>query len=245
MLQIKQNNKTTKINSDILCYDISCNTLESNILNTNLINVNDDIYINFQPYSPVGVINIYSGQNAPNGWLFCDGSEISRSTYSRLYSIIGTIYGAGDNSTTFNIPNLQELIPVGKSTNTNLGDSGGNNTITLTTDQLPTHTHTGTTYDGGIHDHSVFDPGHSHSLDRTINPDSQAYDANNSNGFTSTACTTDRGVINSFSTYHSQTEIIINDSTAHNHTFTTQSTGNGSNINIQNKFIILNYIIRY
>ena len=54
-----------------------------------------------------GIINIFAGAVAPGGWLICDGSAISRTTYADLFTAIGETYGVGDGSTTFNIPNLQ------------------------------------------------------------------------------------------------------------------------------------------
>lgn len=59
----------------------------------------------------VGTIKAYGGSTAPVGWLICDGSAISRELYAELFGVIGTTYGAGDGSTTFNIPN--GVIPVG------------------------------------------------------------------------------------------------------------------------------------
>lgn len=56
---------------------------------------------------PVGVINPYVGTSAPTSWALCDGSAISRTTYSSLFATIGTTYGAGDGSTTFNLPDLR------------------------------------------------------------------------------------------------------------------------------------------
>lgn len=54
----------------------------------------------------VGTVKAFGGSTAPDGWLFCDGSQISRTTYAALFAVIGTTYGAGDGSTTFNLPNL-------------------------------------------------------------------------------------------------------------------------------------------
>lgn len=53
----------------------------------------------------VGTVKAYGGSTAPDGWLFCDGSAISRTTYAELFAVIGTTYGSGDGTTTFNIPN--------------------------------------------------------------------------------------------------------------------------------------------
>lgn len=55
--------------------------------------------------APVGAVTPYAGSTPPDGWLLCDGSEISRTNYARLFSVIGTTYGAGDGSSTFNLPN--------------------------------------------------------------------------------------------------------------------------------------------
>lgn len=64
----------------------------------------------------VGIIQAFAGSNTPPGWLLCDGAAISRTTYSRLFSIIATKYGAGDGSTTFNVPNLTDKFIQGSGT---------------------------------------------------------------------------------------------------------------------------------
>ena len=66
--------------------------------------------------SYTGFVKWYAGENAPNGWLVCDGSAISRTTYAALYAIIGTTYGSGDESTTFNLPDLVDKFIEGSST---------------------------------------------------------------------------------------------------------------------------------
>lgn len=95
-----------------------------------------------------GIIQMFAGSTAPIGWLICDGSAVSRETYSILYSIIGDTYGAGDGSTTFNLPDLRGRVPVGIGTGTasdatahTLGQTEGTETHTLTTAQMPSHTH--------------------------------------------------------------------------------------------------------
>ena len=91
--------------------------------------------------TPVGSISLFAGATAPSGWLICDGSAISRTTYANLFSVIGTTYGAGDGSTTFNIPNLQGRVPVGlDSRDTDfdtLGKTGGRKNQTLALSNLP------------------------------------------------------------------------------------------------------------
>ena len=63
---------------------------------------------------PSGSIIVYAGSSAPTGWLFCDGSAISRSTYATLFGIISTSYGVGDGSSTFNLPDIRGRVVAGK-----------------------------------------------------------------------------------------------------------------------------------
>lgn len=63
--------------------------------------------------SPIGTILAFGGANAPSGWFLCQGQAVSRTTYSELFAIIGTAFGAGDGSTTFNLPDLREAVPKG------------------------------------------------------------------------------------------------------------------------------------
>jgi microcystin-dependent protein len=239
--------------------NISCNTLDANALDVNNINLDGgDIYITAnQSYMPVGSVSIYSGSTSPSGWLLCDGSAISRSTYSRLFAIVGTTYGTGNGTTTFNLPNFQERLPLGKGGSTNLGNTGGSNTVTLSVDQLPSHTHTGTTAVNGSHTHSgstSTDGLHSHTSNATgglAQPGlaySNGYDTttgvdnDNSNGELNLKYTQALTIDNGGSHSH----IFATDSNGdHSHSFTTDATGSGSSINIQNPYIVMNYIIRY
>lgn len=66
-----------------------------------------------QNVSVAGIISMYGGATAPTGWLLCDGSAVSRTTYADLFTAISTSYGTGDGSTTFNVPNLKSAMPVG------------------------------------------------------------------------------------------------------------------------------------
>lgn len=81
---------------------------------------------------PIGTIVATGRSAAPTGWLLCQGQAVSRSTYPDLYAAIGVAYGAGDNSTTFNLPDLRGRVPIGRdSTQTEfdtLGERGGSKT---------------------------------------------------------------------------------------------------------------------
>ena len=104
--------------------------------------------------SVTGTIMSWTDATVPNGFLECDGTAVSRTTYSALFNVIGTTYGTGDGSTTFNLPDLQDNVAVGKSGTKNLASTGGANTVassgnvggstanaTLSTPQLSSHSH--------------------------------------------------------------------------------------------------------
>lgn len=90
---------------------------------------------------PIGTVILFSGATIPQNYLVCDGSAISRQTYSDLFEAIGTVYGAGDGVDTFNIPNLLNSVPLGSSSTYLLGSSGGSEDVSLTTDSMPSHLH--------------------------------------------------------------------------------------------------------
>jgi microcystin-dependent protein len=97
-----------------------------------------------QPY--VGEIRMFGGNFAPAGWMFCDGSLLPISEYETLFNLIGTTYG-GDGQSTFALPDLRSRVPVhqgqgpGLSSYT-LAQTGGVETVTLTQNQIPIHSHT-------------------------------------------------------------------------------------------------------
>lgn len=104
---------------------------------------------------PTGTIVPWTDSTVASGFLECNGSAVSRTTYADLFAVIGTTYGSGDGSTTFNLPDLEDNVPVGKSPNKALASTGGANTVTstgnvagstanatLSTAQLASHSHT-------------------------------------------------------------------------------------------------------
>ena len=98
--------------------------------------------------TPIGKIVMYAGNSAPRGWLLCQGQAVSRTTYAKLFSVIGTTYGNGDGSTTFNVPDMRGRSPLGVGngdatghTNHTLGQKGGEETHTLSVGELAKHNH--------------------------------------------------------------------------------------------------------
>lgn len=112
---------------------------------------------NFEVLSHSGLIMAYAGSTSPEGWLICDGSAVSRTTYATLFSLIGTTYGVGDGSTTFNIPNIKGRAIVGYDSSQSefniIGKTGGAKTHLLTTSEIPSHTHGSATLSGSFNVH--------------------------------------------------------------------------------------------
>lgn len=94
---------------------------------------------------PIGAVFPFAGAVVPGGYLLADGSAVSRTTYSDLFNLIGTTFGSGDGSTTFNLPNLKGKVPVGVNASETefdtLGEIGGAKTHTLLDAEIPKHRH--------------------------------------------------------------------------------------------------------
>jgi len=126
---------------------------------------------------PVGSVTMYTKSTAPTAtasggtWLVCDGSAISRTTYSSLFTVIGTSFGSGDNNTTFNIPDLRARIPVGYNAGTigsgatartskAVAASSGEEAHALTEGELAAHSHA---IPATAHKHDITDKSHVHT----------------------------------------------------------------------------------
>ena len=99
---------------------------------------------------PIGTVLDFAGTNPPQYYLLCNGQEVSRTDYAELFAVIGTTWGSGDGSTTFNVPNSQGRVSMGVGTSTAqnghsgtwmLGDTGGEYNHKLTIDEMPAHNH--------------------------------------------------------------------------------------------------------
>lgn len=111
------------------------------------------------PLVPSGVIWPYGGSSAPTGFLLCNGSAVSRTTYADLFAAIGTTYGTGDGSTTFNLPNANGRTPIGAGNYTDpvsgsvtrsMGGTGGAEKHQITAAEMASHNH-----GGGSHTHTT------------------------------------------------------------------------------------------
>jgi len=188
---------------------------------------------------PVGTIIPYAGSEAPAGWLFCDGQEVSRTEYAKLFAVIGTTYGAGDGLTTFNLPNLKGRVLVHRdNADTDfdtLGKIGGAKTHILTVDELPSHSHS--ISDDGSHNHSISSDGnHTHIISCSTNGGSSNCIAHtglnvNTSVSTQSAGTHNHGGATGYNGLH-------------NHGGATGSIGSGQAHNNLQPYFVINYIIR-
>jgi microcystin-dependent protein len=190
---------------------------------------------------PTGCIIQFGGPSAPDGWLICNGSAISRSTYSTLFATIGDVYGIGNGSTTFNLPDLRGRVPVGAGqgsglTNRSLADTDGEENHTLTINEIPSHNHGGTltTSTNGSHTHTSNADGNPGLIPISVAGQS-----------TTTGGVDDDNSGYEPNIYNPPLALTINSSGDHNHTVTLTANGGGASHNIMQPFIVLNYIIKY
>ena len=220
--------------------------------------INPDIVIPPTPAIPdpipPGTITAFAGISAPNGWLICNGVAVSRTTFAALFAALGTLYGQGNGSSTFNLPNLLGRTVVGWTSGENefnaLGRVGGSKTHALTQTEMPRHTHIQNSHNHtqDSHNHTLTDPGHTHSTN------TRGDDGSTLAGTTNTYRFTD-AVNPTLNTSSSTTGITLSATTATNQaatatnqfsggTATTQVGADGAAHNNLQPYISLNYIIK-
>lgn len=156
---------------------------------------------------PAGAISYFATVNAPAGWLKSDGSAVSRTTYATLFAAIGTTFGAGNGSTTFNVPDLRDRMLVGSGNLYGLGATGGSKDAVLIY-----HTHTGGTSAAGDHSHVTYSASDSYGV-----------------GDQSTSWSDTGG--NDEQTRYDKTSGATNTAGNHSHSFTTNQSGNSDGVN--------------
>lgn len=207
--------------------------------------------------NPVGTVLPFAGSVAPNGYLLCDGSPVSRTTYANLLAAIGTAYGGGDGTTTFNLPDMRGRVPVGKNTGTfnALGKTGGEETHVTTVNEIPAHGHTvnNATVTGSTDQNTTAlstgtdSPDHYHqynqpnpiTVNQLIQPGSDSLVVFNTNTPVSSVNTSGR-TVNHYHTIPAH----VHTFTANPHNHTVQNTGGGLAHNNLQPYLTLNYIIK-
>lgn len=148
---------------------------------------------------PTGTILDFAGTVAPSGYVLCDGAAYSRTGQAALFAVIGTTWGAGDGSSTFNVPDLRRRVTIGaggtsvSAPGTAVGSTGGAESKQLTVAEMPVHAHG---VNDPTHAHSVYDPGHAHSYSNAGAGQGQPpqANANTNTGGTSVTSTNGTGI---------------------------------------------------
>lgn len=181
--------------------------------------------------APVGSISMFAGETLPAGWLSCKGQLVSRIEYADLFAVLGVKYGVGDGSTTFGLPNLQARVPVGQSDTDNdfesIGTTGGSKTHTLTTNEIPSHTHAG--------------PNHNHSFSGSGSDSAGEFLRYSGSQFRLQPRSADGWI--GFSNGSDTVRISVSGSTSYA-SGTTGASGGGAAHNIMQPYIVMNYIIK-
>ena len=197
-----------------------------------------------------GSIQMFAGSVAPNGWLTCDGSAVSRKTYSDLFKAIGITWGVGNSNDTFNLPDARGRTPIGVGTGTGLtartlGSNVGAETATLAEANLPSHTHATTVgTQSANHTHTGTSGGasanHTHSYGTPIGT------TGSTNGIIDslTASSSGTPVTGGSSVDHTHSTTFGTGSATHTHTVTNSNTGSGTAFGIMPPSIVVNFIIK-
>lgn len=198
---------------------------------------------------PAGIIMPFAGTVAPENYLFCDGSAVSRTTYATLFGVIGTTFGAGDGSTTFNLPDLSGRVPLGVSSTHLLGSTGGSETVTLTESELPAHVHVVPQH-GHADTIGATTPEFSHSITQPVFKYNKPVNNKGGENFggrerwtTNTTTATATRSTNVAVAVHAASNCTVSGSIADNVAFDSETAGSGLDHNNMQPFCTIAYII--
>jgi len=204
-----------------------------------------------QPGVPSGTVMQFAGTTVPTGWLLCDGRTVSRASYAGLFAALGSTYGAGDGTTTFNLPDLRGRVPVG------LDNMGGSSANRITASQadvlggnggLEARTPAGSVSLSGTVGATTLSqsqiPSHSHTpsiVSANWSP------STNPNGWGSgTWSSTGAGAVSGGNPTTPQTSIMgfTGSSSSHDHSFSGSGSLTGSSLDVTQPWLALSYIIK-
>lgn len=197
---------------------------------------------------PAGIVMPFAGSVAPQGYLFCDGSAVSRTTYATLFAVIGTTYGSGDGSTTFNVPDLSGRVVIGVSGTHALASTGGSETVTLVESELPAHTHEVPQH-GHENTIAATTPALSHSITQPAfnysRPNSSVRTTGSYSGasYNSTSSATATRSTNASVADHAAADCTKDGSVTARAAFTSGAYGSGGSHGNMQPYVAVNYII--
>jgi len=197
--------------------DVSGNVTTTQDVHSRSVYATGNYYLDNYVLIPAGTVIQSAAINVPTGWLNCDGSLLSRTTYPDLFSAIAYTYGGSDAS--FNLPDLRGRACIGAGqgvglTNRALGSIGGSETHTLISDEMPSH------------NHGITDPGHTHTWNNGLEGDDSG------NGGSNAEYTRTGGSV---------TDAILNATTG----ISINNTGGGGAHNNMQPFLALRFLIKY
>lgn len=196
---------------------------------------------------PAGIVMPFAGSVAPQGYLLCDGSAVSRTTYATLFAVVGTTYGAGDGSTTFNVPDISGRVVIGPSSTHLLGSTGGSETVTLLEAELPAHAHEVPQH-GHANTIKATTPAFSHSITQPAfnynKPNSgNTTGAGGQTCYTGTNTATATRSTNAAVSAHAAANCTMSGSITNKAAFNSQATGGSGGHNNMQPFLSTNFII--
>jgi len=229
--------------SIIVDQSLNATTINTVTINTTDIELSGNVYINQNLLIPTGTIVQYAGSSAPGGWLLCQGQPVSKTTYSTLWSILGTTYGGDLNN--FVLPDLRGRIPLGcgqlngSGTTYGLAGKNGSETHTLTVPELPSHNHTASSNTVGDHQHNYQDAYFAEYSGYKPNGGVYGIGANSDfdNGFYF------RKADGSWA--NTPQDIPTSSAGSHNHSITVNSTGGGNSFSVMQPYLVVNYLIKW